>query len=121
MSVEAPTPRAKTSVYSKAGVSMRRKPAPPRIRRAVASTSARASASSGSTSYVPRGTWRRSVTAGRALVRELQDERVVRALAAERREAHVAGVDDGVVVEALEQARDRAHERRRVKIGRAHV
>src|SRR5215212_440553 len=116
-SVDSPTPRANSSVASNVGVSMRRYPAAPRMRRAASSTASRRVASSGSTSYVPRGAWTFALMAARRLSRERLQEGVGRALGAERREAHVTRVDDGLVRVGAEQLGDRLQQARVVAAG----
>src|SRR3954447_15992576 len=104
-SVAAPTDRSNSAVSSKIGVSMRPKPARPRSDRAASSRAERGRSSSGSTSKVPRGAWKRSAIAG-TLVGQLGQERIARPLGAERRDAHVAGVDDRLLRQAIDEAAD---------------
>src|SRR5829696_5806770 len=87
------------------------------MRRAAASTTSRRSASSGSTSYVPRGAWSFTLMAAGRLPGERLEEWVARALGAERREPHVARVDDGLVRVGVEQLGDRLQQARVVAAG----
>src|SRR5947199_4251645 len=110
MSVASPTPRANSSVASNVGVSIRRYPAAPRIFSACASTTFRRAADSGRMSNVPRG----ACITERSPLGELAQERVRRALAPKRGEAHVARIDRRLVRVRAEQALDRGQQRRPV-------